>query len=177
MMKKIIVTSLMLAGLVGVVYAQGNGNCAEGNRAFMNEHGMHKMHRMHEGFNKGMHKGHKRGKNSLMNIFRENREALNLTKEQKIKIRTIMQEQRAKMKELRALNVKKYKMNLSNFMNSAEFNKEAFKAELDKARASRMEQNVKLKDKRADILAESFSKIFDILTVEQREKLIQLSKK
>ena len=160
-MKRVILATVAIIALSTTSFAHQNGECSE-----------------YRGYFK-QHKEHKRFKNrdSIMKLFKLIRKELNLTKEQRLKIREVMQEKRAKLKELRATIDKRYKMDLSSFMSSTNFDKSAFKAELERVRASRMERNIKLRDKRLEIIADSFGKIFDILTPTQREKLIQLSKR
>jgi protein CpxP len=86
--------------------------------------------------------------------------------------------QRKAMKESRSKRVEMMRKNrdLSQFMTADKFDKEAFKAVMKK----RMEQREQMREKRSEAMlakrAESMEKIFNILTPEQREKWIQLSK-
>ena len=160
-MKRVILASAVVVALTATIYAHPYGGCKE-------DRGYYMQHKMHKGFNH---------RNSVMRIFKHIRKELNLTKEQRIKIREVMQEKREKLRALRATVGKRYRMDISSFMSGTKFDKSAFRAEMERVRASRMERNIKLRDKRLDIIADSFSKIFDILTPSQREKLIQLSKR
>jgi len=174
-MKKIVLVTAVVLGLSSVAYAFGNSQeqCGNGEHKFMEQNKMHTMLGNHKGFKKG----HFKNRHSALGTLRGHMRELNLTSEQKVKLRAIMQSKREQMRALRGTKGQKPRVNLSNFMNSAEFDKEAFKVEMAKVQALRMAQNSKLRDKRVEMIADTFSKIFAILTPEQREKLIQLSKK
>ncbi len=170
-MKKMVLVTVVVLGLSSVAYAFGNSQeqCGNGEHKFMRQGKMHE--------HKGFKKGHFKNRHSTLGMLRGHMRELNLTTDQKVKLRAIMQAKREQMKALRAKQGQKPRVNFSNFMNSAEFDKEAFKVEMAKVQATRMAQNSKLREKRVEMIADTFSKIFAILTPEQREKLIQLSKK
>ena len=171
-MKKIVLVTAVVLGLSSAAYAFGNAQeqCGNGEHKFMRQGKMHKMHE-----HKGFKKAHFKNRHSALGALRGHMRELNLTTEQKVKLRAIMQAKREQMRALRAKQGQKPRVNFSNFMNSAEFDKEAFKVEIAKVQAVRMAQNSKLREKRVEMIADTFSKIFAILTPEQREKLIQLS--
>ena len=171
-MKKIILVTAVVLGLSSGAYAFNHSQeqCGKGEHKFMGKEKMHSMQAEHR--YKGFQKRH-----SILAKIRENMKELNLTFEQKGKIRSIMQEKREKMRALRVLKGQKPQVNLSNFMSTTEFNKEAFKTEMAKVQATRMAQNSKIREQRVEMIADTLSKIFNVLTPEQREKLIQLSKK
>ena len=168
-MKKILLVTAVVLGLSSGAYAFNHTQeqCGNGNHTFMDQEKMHIEHR-YKGFKK---------RHPILALLRKDMRELDLTYKQRRKIRAIMLEKREQMRALRAEKGQKPQINLSNFMNSAEFDKEAFKVELEKIRITRMAENSKLRGQRIEIVADAFSKIFDILTPEQREKLIQLSKK
>ena len=176
-MKKIVLVTAVVLGLSSVAYAFSNSQeqCGNVEHQFMGKGQMHTMQGKHE--HKGFKKEHFKNRHSALRMLRGHMRELNLTTEQKVKLRAIMQAKREQMRALRAKQGQKPRVNFSNFMNSAEFDKEAFKAEMAKVQANRMAQNSKLRDQRVEIIADTFSKIFNVLTLEQREKLIQLSKK
>ena len=173
-MKKIVLVTAVVLGLSSAAYAFGNAQeqCGNGEHKFMRQGKMHKMHE-----HKGFKKGHFKNRHSVLGALRGHMRDLNLSSDQKVKLRAIMHEKREKMRALRGNKGQKPQVDLTSFMNSAEFDKEAFKAEMAKVQANRMAQNSKLRDQRVEIIADTFSKIFNVLTLEQREKLIQLSKK
>jgi len=160
-MKRVILTTVAIVAISSNLYAHQYSECIE-HRGYFKQHKEHKMFK---------------NRDSIMRVFKNIRRELNLTKEQRLQIREVMQEKRAKLRALRETVGKRYRMNISNFMSSTKFDKNAFIAELERVRASKMERNIKIRDKRLEIIADSFSKIFDILTPKQRDKLIQLSKK
>jgi protein CpxP len=112
-------------------------------------------------------------------------EQLNLSDAQKAQLKALRETKREKhktereaMKENRAKRVGMMRKDrdLSQFMTAGKFDKEVFKAVMKK----RMEQREQMRAKRSEAMiaksAESMEKIFNILTPEQREKWIQLSK-
>ena len=176
-MKKIVLATVVVLGLSSAAYALGNTQeqCGNGEHKFMGQGQMHKMQGVHE--HKGFKKGHFKNRHSVLGALRGHMRELNLTTEQKVKLRAIMQSKREKMRALRGSQGQKPQVNFSSFMNSIEFDKEAFKVEMAKVQAIRKTDNSKLRNQRVEMNADTFSKIFNILTPEQREKLIQLSKR
>jgi protein CpxP len=165
-MKKLALAAILALGLGGLAFAQG-GDC------------------QHEGYGKGQHKymegkedmgkkGMHHRKGGLFKVFKE----LDLTKEQRTKIKEIMKSKREAMKKLREeKRGNREPLNFAAFMDKDKFNADAFKKELDKQHAKRVEKNMEIRTKRVEMMADSFKKIFEILTPEQREKLLQLPKK
>ena len=110
---------------------------------------------------------------------------LELSDAQKAQLKTLRetnrQERKTKqeaMKEQRAKRMETMRKNrdLSQFMSADKFDKEAFKTVMKK----RMEQRDKMMVERREAMiekrAENMGKIFNVLTPQQREKWIQLSK-
>ncbi|MDM5272323.1 Spy/CpxP family protein refolding chaperone [Sulfurovum sp. zt1-1] len=106
---------------------------------------------------------------------------LDLTQAQKEQLQTFRESQReerkanrAALKEKRAM--KQNRTDLSRFMSAEKFDKNAYKT----AMKERMQQREEMREKRRELVlekrAERMEKIFNILTPEQREKWIQLSK-
>ncbi|MDD3592634.1 MAG: Spy/CpxP family protein refolding chaperone [Sulfurovum sp.] len=107
---------------------------------------------------------------------------LDLTEAQKKELQAFRETQRAERKASRkALKgkraAKQNRTDLSKFMSAEKFDKEAFKTVMKE----RMQQREVMREKRREAMiekrAERMEKFFTILTPEQREKWIQLSKK
>lgn len=171
-------------GLTGVLMAGSpNGDFDRPSQG----QGWHKDMRQKGEFRKDhrgrMERGHKRGERG--GIMRKLNRELDLTQEQREQLRDVLkkqrQERRAERRTHRGQN-KKSKgvfggMDVSKFMSVDHFDKEAFtkvqKEISDKRKADKESRREKGMQKRAELM----EKVFNILTPEQRVKLIQLSQK
>ena len=115
--------------------------------------------------------GEMRGHHHEMKMGKKMFSQLDLTREQKSQIKDIMREARDEMREKRS--PKGMMPDASEFMSKDSFDKAAF-IKVHKAKMAQME---KQRDAMLEKRAENFEKIFNILTPEQREKFIELSKK
>lgn len=161
-MKKTAIAILVTLGLGSAAYAYGGGHG-----------GM--------GFNGPCGKHHK---NETMKIVKQ----LDLSSDQKAALKKIRMEQRSLKKENKQAmrkgmrkNMKQHKgmmqTDLSAFMSADHFDKNAFKAQMEKkfeARRSMMEEK---RAKMLEMRTAKMEKIFNILTPEQRLKWIELSQK
>lgn len=169
-MKKLVLITVVALGLGSAAYAH-RGDCEFRGQDRGAENFMHHKHRYGNKMHR-FHRGH-----PLLALIRKNAKELKLTSDQRQKIRVIMWEKRKQMLELKdPRKTQKPQFNLSAFMNKDSFNEKAFQNELSKLQAARAEANSEKREKRVAIMAQTFKKIFDVLTPEQREKLIQLSK-
>lgn len=108
---------------------------------------------------------------------------LKLSDAQKVQFWELRKSQReVRMVQRRSMRAKRAKMvrknrDLSQFMTAKKFDKRVYKALIRK----RMEQRDRMRTKRRKAMiekrAENMEKVFNILTPEQREKWIQLSKR
>jgi protein CpxP len=107
---------------------------------------------------------------------------LDLTVEQKAKLHDLREAHRDERKADRKMMRKNRAdmtppaLNVSAFMTKEKFDKEAFKAAVKKEMEQREAQRAKMRDTMLEKRATHIQEVFDILTPEQREKLIQLSK-
>ena len=107
---------------------------------------------------------------------------LDLTDTQKEQLKSLKESKRKAMKEkFKALKEQRKELrksfDASSFMTANHFDKESFKESIQKRREAMrvfMEAN---QDKMVEQRANTMEQVFNILTPEQREKLIQLSKK
>lgn len=109
---------------------------------------------------------------------------LDLTSEQKDTLKALkksrkdmMQAKREEMKEKRQEMHQQNRPDMSTFMSAKSFDKEAFKAEVNKKIEAMHKKMEAKKDDMLEKRAEMMQKIFNVLTPEQRVKLIELSKK
>jgi Spy/CpxP family protein refolding chaperone len=107
---------------------------------------------------------------------------LDLTVEQKQEFKALKKERKAMMKvkkEERKSNKKAMKIamqpDLSQFMSANTFDKVAFKKEMNKRFNSMRKKMKKRREEMLEKRANGMEKIFNILTAEQRTKLISLS--
>ena len=133
----------------------------------MNGKGM-KGHRMANSAEGNMHRG-MHGKKMMQerhhHMMKKMMAQLDLSGTQKQKIREIMLEGRQAMKQKHM----RPEMDFSQFMSKERFDKEAFK----KTMQQKWEAN---RQGRLAMMSDRIAKIFEILTPEQREKLIELRK-
>ena len=142
---------MTIVGMTGILSA--SGHCGE----YYKHKGMHHK--------SGIHKILKK-----LNLSESQKKELTTLKEsQKANIEALKKEKRSQMQENRK------GMDMSQFMTKNHFDKEAYKSMIK----NRMEQQAVRMQSRTDMIsqsrAENMQKIFNILTPEQREKLIQLS--
>ncbi|SFZ99057.1 Periplasmic protein related to spheroblast formation [hydrothermal vent metagenome] len=164
-MKKTTVVALATIGLTTGLFAYGmNGNC--GGNGMGNGHGKHM---------KG-HGGMHRGNGGMLSYVKQ----LDLTTEQKVKLMDLRESQKEKRMGMRK-NHKDLKMSMkadmSKFMTAEKFDKAAFIAQRDKKIEEMQKQREATRSARLENRANMMEKVFNILTPQQREKLIQLSKK
>jgi len=128
------------------------------------------------------HSKHKHGhhKGGLQKLVMQ----LDLTDAQKTQFKALRATKKtrmmAKRKEYRAKNkhMKHSKRgDMSKFMSANYFDKAAFKAQMNKRFERKSQKMKKAKEARLERKAEDMQKVFNILTAEQRLKLIELSKK
>ncbi len=177
MRKRTIVATVAALGMATVLFA---GN------SMMNKPMMGGMHDCGEGMSYGMHKKH--GKNrgeSTRAYFKKIAEEIGLSDAQKQEIKTIVmaQKEEMKVKYKKLQSVRKSKKlqrgmpDIVAFMSVEKFDKEAFKKDLQAKQAKRAERMQKRQANSIDQRADTMQRIFDILTPEQRTKLINLSQK
>ena len=193
-MKKLTTVAVVVLGLGTAVFANGMGGEHRGMRGGDGECGGMKQHRTMK-LHKGM--GEHRGMQGKMNKNRhatQNRmfaiiNKLNLTDEQKAKIKDIRKSKRANQKAYK-LEKKAYKlqrraakirkmgvMDLSKFMTVDKFDKEAFRAILTKKAEARKAKIQEMKTARINAKVDNMEKVFNLLTPEQRVELIEKSKR
>lgn len=167
-MKKTVIAMVTAVGLSSTLMAMGPGmQGSQGSK------GMHSCKHI-----KGKH--HKK-----RDEIHKTLQQLDLTEAQKKELQALRETQRAerqanrkKMQERREARRAKrdQKPDLGRFMSAEKFDKEAFKVVMQE----RMEKRLRMKKERRERMmekrAENMEKIFHILTPEQREKWIQLSK-
>ncbi len=122
----------------------------------------------------GIHKGHM--------MFGKIIKQLDLTDEQKEQLKSLRESKRQAMQEkFKALKQQRKALrksfDASSFMTADYFDKEAFKESIQKRREAMKAFVEKNQDKMIEQRANTMEQVFNILTPEQREKLIQLSKK
>ncbi|HHH20510.1 MAG TPA: hypothetical protein ENK87_01160, partial [Nitratifractor sp.] len=114
-MKKLALAAILALGLGSMAYAQG-GDCQH--EGYEKGHHKYMEGKEHMG-KKGMH--HRRG--GLFKVFRE----LDLTKEQRTKIKELMKSKREAMKKLREeKRGNREPLNFAAFMDTDKFNADAF---------------------------------------------------
>ncbi len=108
---------------------------------------------------------------------------LDLTDEQKDKMKVLKVERKSQMKakfkemkEMRGSMMSGMKPELSAFMTADSFNKEAFKSQVEKKFEAKRKMMASKKDEMLEKRAVGMEKVFNILTPEQRVKWIELSK-
>jgi len=183
MKKQIIITTLAL-GLAGALYAgQGNGGQGQG---MMASPAMSQG--KHHGKQMGMH-GKKRGHPShLQRMLKTFNNELNLTPEQKQQVKAIVTEYRQalKAKRMERKQARKGKgmgqgkgkgMGAAAFMNPERFDKEAFKSTVQKRWEMQEQRRAEWRKMRLDLMADTMEKLYNVLTPEQRSRLIELSQK
>ncbi len=192
MKTKTILLTLAGLGLTTALMANGPQGGWDGSRGERGQHGMHQQGDHPKGMQRGgnrdgkkMRRGDRRAHNK--GFMRQLGRQLDLTKEQRQKIRAVFQEERqAKKAERKALRTHRGQgkkragmfgqMNPETFMSADHFDKEAFtKAAQDQAAKRKAERQAK-RTSRLKQRAAFVEKIFNILTPEQRVKWIELSK-
>ncbi|HHD72970.1 MAG TPA: hypothetical protein ENK77_03045 [Epsilonproteobacteria bacterium] len=195
MKKKSFIATLAALGLAASVYAgngMGCGGCGQQGMGMMNEKGM-KHHRMQMSAEdtvhcRGMHrmKGYEmRGTEGSMQgrgmhgqkmkhngMIKQLMSQLDLSDTQKEKIREIKRESRQAMKQRN----RKPEMDFGQFMSKDRFDKEAFKKTMQQKWEARDKIRQAKREIRLTMMSDRMAKIFDVLTPEQREKLIELKK-
>jgi Spy/CpxP family protein refolding chaperone len=197
-MKRTIIVTTLTLGLAGALYAgQGNGNCGQGTQAgqgkgMMASQGMGTHQAMyqgkHHGKQKGMH-GKKRGHPShLQRMLKTFNKELNLSPEQKQQVKAIVAEYRQalKAKRMERKQARKGKgmgqgkgkrMGAAAFMSPERFDKEAFKSTVQKRWEMQEQRRAEWRKARLDLMADTMEKLYNVLTPEQRSRLIELSQK
>ncbi len=133
-------------------------------------------------FGPGEHRGGPFGGQHKSGMFKMLKQ-LDLTEEQQDQMKVLRKSQKEerkaqfkKFRKNRGAKIMGMKPDISIFMTVNNFDKEAFKEEANK----RFEAMRELMDSKREIMidkrADGMEKVFNILTPEQREKLIQLSK-
>ena len=162
-MKKTTIAALATIGLTTGLFAYGmGGNC--GGKGMGNGHGQHMM-------GHGMHKG----RGGMFSYMKQ----LDLTTEQKVKLmdlRESQKEMRMGMKKDRKASKMGMKPDMSTFMTVDKFDKVAFTEQANKKMIEMQKLRVSRSASMLENRANMMEKVFDILTPQQREKLIQLSK-
>ena len=148
-MKKTVIAQMIALGLGSVLYASGfKGDC---------------KHQMHP-------------KDQMFKVMQQ----LDLTDAQKQALKDIREsnkKQRTAFKEaMREKRMGSVKIDMGAFMSANHFDKEAFKKQIRANMGKRVERMQKNIDIKAERRAEHMAKVFAVLTPEQREKWIQLSK-
>jgi len=202
MKKRRLIATLAALGLATSVYAgngMGCGGCGHqgdskgmqqrGGDGMMQGHCRGKSHKMqHEGMEmmsgkgmkhnrmgnsaegaaqgRGMH-GQKMKHNGMM---RQLMAQLDLSDAQKQKIQEIKRESRQSMKQRH----RKPEMDFGQFMSKDRFDKEAFKKTMQQKWEARDKMQQEKRETRLAMMSDHMAKIFDVLTPEQREKLIEL---
>ena len=165
--KKTTIVALTTIGLTTGVFAYGmNGNC--GGKGMGNNNATQMM-------GKGMNCGTNKGRGGMFSYMRQ----LDLTTEQKVKLmdlRESQQEKRMSMRKDRKASKMSMRPDMSTFMSADKFDKVAFKAQASKKMQERQELRAARKASKLENRANMMEKVFAILTPQQREKLIQLSK-
>ena len=188
MKTKVIVLALAGLGLTTALMAGGHQGDCDGARGERGQQGMHqrgergeRMHRRGHRQDRGMRGKHRQNR---MGFLRQMGRKLDLTSDQRQKIRALATAEREARKAEHQGKYQRRKhragmfgtLNPDTFMSADNFDKEAFKkgvkAQAEKRRAERKTQRESRLDHRADFMA----KFFDILTPEQRVKWIELSK-
>ncbi len=193
MKKGLLIAGIMSAGLVASVWAQGpvgmNGNSeVNGNSCGKGMMGNAK----HVGMGY-MHNSNGRGAPVMKKMMQD----LNLSDEQRNKIREVMRESRGQMNNggkgyrhgnlggqgkmnRQGIGMHKrergmIKMDASKFMSANSFDKEAYKKSVQERWKKMDELRAKRREAKLNMMADRMEKIFNILTPAQREKLIELS--
>lgn len=127
-----------------------------------------------------MQRSHMMGSKHVM--FGKLMKQLDLSDTQRTEIRSLMKIKRQEMKEKfqsfkEERKALRKSFDASQFMSAEHFDKEAFKEVLRKRRAAIMAFMQEHQEEMLENRANTMQKIFDILTPEQREKVIQLSQK
>ncbi len=188
MKTKVIVLALAGLGLTTALMAGGPRGDCDGARGERGQHGMYqqgergeRMHRRGHRQGRGMWRKHRQNR---MGFLRQMGRKLDLTSDQRQKIRALATaERQARKAEYQGQHRQGKQraglfgtLNPETFMSADHFDKEAFKkavkAQAEKRRAERKTQRESRLDHRADFMA----KFFDILTPEQRVKWLELVK-
>ncbi len=164
---------LTIAGLSLTTALMANGP-QDGGSESCGEHRGQGMHRSGEHRMGAMHRGQRRG------FMRQIGRQLDLTQDQRRKIRQIFREAREKAQAARKTyqetGKKQGRLNPESYMSAEHFDKEAFKRGVLEQQAKRKAARQARRQVRLDRQADRLEKIFNILTPEQRRKWIQLSK-
>jgi Spy/CpxP family protein refolding chaperone len=198
MKKQIIVTTLTL-GLAGALYAgQGSGNYGQGMQGGQGKGMMAQQSTVSGGaVGMGQGKGHgkqgrvsnkKRRPNHLQRMLRTLNKELNLSPEQKQRVKAIVTEYRQalKAKRMERKQARKGKgmgrgkgkqRGAAAFMNPERFDKEAFKSTVQKRWEMQEQRRAEWRKARLDLMADTMEKLYNVLTPEQRSRLIELSQK
>lgn len=165
MKKRVIVATIAGIGLVSALVAGKPMMDGEGFGHHECRHGMHMQ-------------DHRKDAEHPYQILKQIRSELDLTKEQKKQIKSVISEQKKMMKkERQAMKQKREMPDASQFMTASKFDKEAFKKSMQERRSQRAMMMQQKSEERLNKRAEVLEKIFAILTPEQRTKLIALSQK
>ena len=157
----------------GQAMSAGKGMKGDGNGRMERQ----KMRRKHKG--------------SIQKMMKTIRKELELTPEQRRKIREIMNDYRQAMKQQRQKRMQARKgqgkgrgikgrgmeMDASRFMTARSFDKVAFKETMQRRWQMRERRRAERFRARLEMMADTMEKVFAVLTPEQRRKLIELSQK
>jgi len=155
-MKKTTITALVILGLgtAAFAYGPGGGHCKKGPFGAEHRGGIHKLVKQ-------------------LDLTADQKKEFEVLKESRKKM---MISKREEHKGKRSKMMQKMRPDMSHFMSADNFDKDAFKKELstkfEKRDEMRKKRQVAMLEKRAD----GMQKHFNILTPEQRIKLIELSK-
>ncbi|WP_292664513.1 Spy/CpxP family protein refolding chaperone [Nitratifractor sp.] len=178
---KMMMAAATALGFSGMAYAgqgMGSGHCGQG---YGMHHGMHQGEKCVRHRDRGMYRRH--GMHEGYGGMQRMMSRLDLSDAQRQQIHQIMRESRAGMqgggmgkgRGMKGEHLNRG-MDLSKFMTQERFDKEAFtKAKLEKW-AEQDSLRKKRRVERLNRMADRMEKIFRVLTPEQREKLIELSK-
>ena len=201
-MKKLTTVAVVVLGLGTAVFASGMGGEHRGMRGGDGECGGMKQHKAmklqremgeqrgmgyqkHRGMQNGMKQNSQATQNRMFYIIKK----LNLTDDQKAKMRDIRRSKRADQKafklerkafklQQRAAKIRKMDgMDLSKFMTVDKFDKDAFRAMLTKKMDEKRAKMEKMRTARINTKIDSMEKVFNLLTPEQRVELIEQSKR
>jgi len=173
MKAKMILVTVASIGLGGLLMAGGpHGNCDNENNG-VSQRQLLVAHGGHHGRHSKLHKPH-RGNGIIRQVMRE----LDLTQDQKNQIREIIKSnKKARLSAKKHKKLRRPSIDVSKFMTTDSFDKYAYIKELQRLSAKRIAAKQAQKVKRMERRADRMAKIFEVLTPEQRAKLIQLSSK
>ncbi|BAF72371.1 Spy/CpxP family protein refolding chaperone [Sulfurovum sp. NBC37-1] len=184
MKKNRFIATLAALGMVTAVYAGNGMDCGgckhQGYGEEMQQQNVNVMiytgnncgkqghNRMGSGAKSNMHGRGMKHNGMMKQIISQ----LNLSDAQKQKIREIKRESRQAMKQKHM----KPKMDFTQFMNKDHFDKEAFQKTMEQKWETKDKVRQEKREAKLVMMSDRMARIFEVLTPEQREKLIELKK-